>query len=83
MTSLGIAVRPIRNKPGSIAGGIDNCSGCRDVSSIGGIGGQYHMIVKDNSSIIAGCSRQHSSIHIPGISTAGCLDEVPGETTTE
>jgi len=83
MTSLNVAVGPIGNESCRTSGRIDDCSCAGDVSSVGTAIVDNHLPVQDHSSVGAGCGCDHSSVDVPNVLSAGVLDNVPGETTTE
>ena len=83
MTSLDVAVGPIHNKPCRTSGRVDDCSCSSDVSSVGTAIVDNHLPVQDHSSVGAGRGCNHSSVDVPNVLSAGVLDNVPGETTTE
>jgi len=83
MTSLNVAVGPIGNEFCRTSGRVDDYSCPSNVSSVGTAVVDNHLPVQDHSSVGTGLGCDHSSVDVPDVLSAGILDNVPGETTTE
>jgi hypothetical protein len=83
MTSLNVAVGPIRNESCRTSGRVDDYSCPGNVSSVGTTVVDNHLFVQDHSSVGTGCGCNHPSVDVSSVLPSGGLDNVPGETTTE
>ena len=83
MTSLDVDVSPSGDKTSNVLGRVNNCSTPCDKSSVGTVSIHNHLSVQDHTSVGAGCSCDHSSVDVPGILSAGGLNDIPGETVSE
>lgn len=83
MTSLDVAVGPIGYESSSVAVLVDDGSCPGNIASVGRVGFYNHSTAENCTAIRARCSCKNCSIYIPGVTSSGCLDNIPGETTTE